>query len=189
MINVRAPRDKALAPMLRLATRYNITPNMVSIAGIVSMVLFGIITYLHIYYASLAFLAISVIADLLDGSIARFQKISTDSGKKIDLVADNVTFTIFMITLGLTHLISLWVAIVIIILQIIVTVKSTKKAIASTSHTGLRIHEIQGFWISISLVKAIMYVSFVIEIFSSTTAVPIMRLVALFILAFGIIRK
>lgn len=189
MINVRTPRDKALTPILRFLTRYKITPNMVSIAGIISMVLFGIITYLHFYYASLIFLAISVLADLLDGSLARFQHASTEAGKKFDLIADNITFTIFMIAIGLAHLLSLLVAIIIIILQIILTVKSTNKAIASTAHTGVQLHEVQGFWIAISLVKAIMYISFVIEIFSSTTAVPIMRLAAIFILAFGIIKK
>ena len=189
MINVRTPRDKALTPVIRLLTKHKVTPNMVSIAGIVSMILFGITTYLHIYYASIIFLALSVLADLLDGSLARFQNVSTESGKKFDLIADNITFTIFMIAIGLAHLLSLTVAIIIIILQIILTVKSTNKAIASTAHTGVQLHEVQGFWIAISLVKAIMYISFVIEIFSTTTAVPIMRLVALFVLAFGIIKR
>ena len=188
-MNLRTPRDKALAPLLKLATRYKITANMISIAGVVSMVLFLVSLLLHLVIVSLILLALSVIADLVDGSLSRFQKTSTDSGKKIDLIADNSTFSIFMLALGLTHHISLFIAIVVIILQIILTVKSTKKAVASTSRTGLQIHEMQGFWISISLVKAIMYVSFVIEIFSATTAVPLMRLVAILILAFGIIKR
>jgi phosphatidylglycerophosphate synthase len=188
MMDFRKPRDRILVSISTLATRYKITPNMVSIAGIASMVLFGISVFMHATILALIFLCLSVFADLLDGSLARYQKVASDKGKKFDLIADNITFTIFMISLGLANLISLFVAILIIILQIIITVQSTKNAISSISRTGLRIHEVQGFWITISVVKAIMYASFIVSAFISVETSALMRLVAILLLVFSLLR-
>src|SRR5258708_3607873 len=174
-MSIQDTRDNLLIPVSRFATRYRITPTMISIAGIVSMAIFGVTTYTHLYIASLVFLALSILADLLDGSLARYQKKETDRGRMVDIITDNIVFDIFMIALGLSQLISLSVAIIIIVLQIIVTRKNTRKAVASIQRTGLQVHELHGFWILPNILKAIMYISFIIGIFSTTEAVPIMR--------------
>jgi len=47
----------------------------------------------------------SIFADLVDGIVARYQETCSDKGKLVDMVCDNVSFTIFMVALVCTGLI------------------------------------------------------------------------------------
>lgn len=188
-MNFQDTRDKLFRPLLELATRHRLTPNMVSIAGVISMILFGITTYAHLYIVSLIFLVLSILADLLDGSLARFQHNESDSGRKIDIITDTISFDVFLLALGFSHLLGFSVVVVVIILHIILTVKNTKKAFTHALDTGTRMYTVHGFWIVPNTVKALMYASFVVGIFLNNDTVPIMRLLAILILAFGIIKR
>ncbi len=188
-MNAQNTRDKILTPISRLATNYKLTPNMISIAGVISMIVFGMLIYWHVYVVSLLFLALSIFADLFDGSLARFQKKESDAGRKMDLLTDTISFDVFLFALGFAHLLAFSVAVLIFILHIILTNKNTKTAFTNAATTRTKMYDLHGFWILPNIVKSLMYISFIIGIFSSSDMVPLMRLAAIIILAFGIIKR
>ena len=91
-------------PLVKLLSRLRVTASMVSYAGLLFMapVLF--------FAKEQPWLAVgcvvaSIFADLLDGVVARYQETCSDKGKLVDMVCDNVSFTMFMIALVYTGLI------------------------------------------------------------------------------------
>src|SRR3990167_2417 len=188
-MDLQHTRDNILAPIAAAATRLRITPIMVSVLGVVLMIACGIALHAHIYTLSFLFLAGSIIADLLDGSLARYQKQESDSGRIVDLITDNVSFDIFLIALGASHFMDFNMVAILILLQIIVTIKNTRKELKSAAHTGLRIHDLHGFWVLPNVAKAVMYISVVAAVAMKVDILTTSGLLAILILAFGIIKR
>lgn len=112
-------RDIALAPLSSLLTHARINPNMVSLFGVIMALLFAILIRRHHLLATIC-LALAILADLVDGPLARHQATASDRGKVIDMVSDTSTFAIVVIgliyanflsgALGLTYLASMLIS-------------------------------------------------------------------------------
>jgi len=96
-------RDKILKPILFILTKLKVSPNAVTLAGILSMLSF---TFYLKNNAKLAliFIFFSVFFDSLDGALARYQSKNTDKGKFIDVSADCLNFFIFLLGLILANI-------------------------------------------------------------------------------------
>lgn len=92
-------RDKILRPVSWLLTKLRLSPNTITLSGIISMLFF-------VYFLpqnprlALGFVFLTIFLDMLDGALARFQKISSDRGKFIDVSADALNFSLFLFGLG-----------------------------------------------------------------------------------------
>ena len=91
-------RDTILAPLSSLLTHAGITSNMVSLFGVIMALLFAILIRRNHILAAIC-LALAILADLIDGPLARHQKTASDRGKVVDMVSDASTFTIIIIGL------------------------------------------------------------------------------------------
>ena len=153
------------------------------------MIIAGIALYNHLYIVSIIFVAISIVADLFDGSLARFQKKESDVGRMVDITTDTASFSVFLISLAFAHMLAFAFAIILIIMQIIVVNKNTKKALLNAHHTSAKIHTLHGFWVIPNAVKVIMYIGFIIGVTKNTDFIVLGGLLALVVLAFGIIKR
>lgn len=97
-------RDKIMLPFSFLLAKLGITPNIITTLGIASM--FGFV-YFFPFQPKLAvnFIFLAILCDLLDGSLARYKKTSSDKGKFIDMIADVLNFFVFLCGLSLVDLI------------------------------------------------------------------------------------
>lgn len=112
-------RDIALAPLSSLLTYAGITSNMVSLFGVVMALLFAILIR-HNYLLATICLALAILADLLDGPLARHQATASDRGKVVDMVSDASTFSLIIVglisanflssALGITYLASMLIS-------------------------------------------------------------------------------
>lgn len=92
-------RDKILHPVSWLLTKLQLSPNAITLCGIISMLFF---VYFLPQNSNLAliFVFLTIFLDMLDGALARFQKTSSDRGKFIDVSADALNFSLFLFGLG-----------------------------------------------------------------------------------------
>lgn len=85
-------------PLVRLLSRLRVTASMVSYAGIIFMV--PVLFFVKERpWLAVGCVVASIFADLLDGIVARYQETCSDKGKLVDMVCDNVSFTMFMVAL------------------------------------------------------------------------------------------
>ncbi|MFH1522617.1 MAG: CDP-alcohol phosphatidyltransferase family protein [Patescibacteria group bacterium] len=91
-------RDNFFRPLFKLFSVLHLTPDMLSFSGVAMMVLFALFLKINIL-ASLIFLFLTFIFDMLDGGLARYQGAGTDKGKFKDMFCDNLNFSIFIIGL------------------------------------------------------------------------------------------
>ncbi|MDJ0957664.1 MAG: CDP-alcohol phosphatidyltransferase family protein [Arenicellales bacterium] len=81
----------SLAPLSRVLTRFHVTPNQVSIAGmLLSVVAAALIVSGRLFMAGLVFLFAGLL-DLLDGALAHYQGNSTRFGALLDSTLDRVS--------------------------------------------------------------------------------------------------
>jgi phosphatidylglycerophosphate synthase len=112
-------RDTLLASLSSLLNYANITPNMVSLFGVIQALLFAL-SIRYSYSLAAVFLLLAILSDLIDGPLARYQKTASDRGKLIDMLSDASTFTIITSgliyagllnnTLGLTYIASMLIS-------------------------------------------------------------------------------
>jgi len=91
-------RTKLVIPLLKLFNWMRLTPNILSLIGF--LMIFGFVYFapINIYYAVL-FIAIHVIFDSLDGSLARYQKITSNQGAFVDIFVDQSAIVIGILTM------------------------------------------------------------------------------------------
>ncbi|MGD2072619.1 MAG: CDP-alcohol phosphatidyltransferase family protein [Candidatus Thorarchaeota archaeon] len=111
-------KDALLSPIIRMLSYANISPDMVNYFGVLMAIIFLVFIKQNIAL-SLLFLFLAVSADLIDGALARFRKIASDRGKFIDMVCDNLIFTIFVIALIYANLATLLTGIVLVYLMVV----------------------------------------------------------------------
>jgi phosphatidylglycerophosphate synthase len=101
-------RDVYLKPLAKILTRLGIGASCVSYSGIFFM--FGfVLTIKFNLKVAFFFLLLAVAMDFVDGVVARFQQQASDRGKFIDMVVDNVIFSLFVIGICYAELLpGLW---------------------------------------------------------------------------------
>jgi len=98
-------RDKALNPFAKVFSAIGATPDRISYFSVILML--GFLYFIRIdYNIALMFLILTLFSDMMDGVLARYQKVESDRGKFVDVVCDNVNYFLFLIGLvmvGLLH--------------------------------------------------------------------------------------
>lgn len=95
-------RDKIMRPFSIILSRLKITPNLITATGVLFML--GFVYFLPAKPIwAVNCIIFSILCDLLDGSLARYQKINSDQGKFIDVSADALNYFIFLCGLAITE--------------------------------------------------------------------------------------
>jgi phosphatidylglycerophosphate synthase len=91
-------RTNLAKPLLRLFDYIHITPNILSFVSF--LMIFGFVYFANtnIYYAVL-FIVLHVLFDSLDGSLARYQKITSNQGAFVDIFVDQSAIIIGVLTM------------------------------------------------------------------------------------------
>tara|TARA_Y100000310_G_scaffold267782_1_gene279975 strand:- start:9221 stop:9823 length:603 start_codon:yes stop_codon:yes gene_type:complete len=97
-------RDVHFRPLIVLLAKLKITPSMISYFAVFLMVIF-IFVLPHKPYLALSLMLFSLILDFVDGVLARYLKTDSDKGKFIDMICDNLNFTLLIIGLVVAGLI------------------------------------------------------------------------------------
>jgi phosphatidylserine synthase len=101
-------RDVYLRPLAKIITYLGIRASGVSYSGIFFMLGF-IINVKSNPKIAFFFMLLAVGMDFVDGVVARYQHQASDRGKFIDMVADNVIFSLFVIGICYAELLpNLW---------------------------------------------------------------------------------
>lgn len=87
-------RDKLFRPISAALTNLNITANLLSNLKLIIFLPFIIFALKNNFKIAFLFLLLSILVDLFDGPLARFQKKFSDRGKFVDIFGD---FTIYLI--------------------------------------------------------------------------------------------
>lgn len=91
-------RDCLFKPIIKILAKLNITANFLS-----NLKLIGFLPFLFLIQKNqklaFIFLLISLIIDLFDGSLARFQKKQSDKGKFIDIFGDFLIYLLVVLSL------------------------------------------------------------------------------------------
>jgi len=90
-------------PLLRLFDKLGATPNFLSNLKIILALLFLYFLKTNLPLASI-FLIISLILDILDGPLARYQKIESDRGKFIDIFTDQIVYGLTLVGVSILSL-------------------------------------------------------------------------------------
>lgn len=88
-------RDKVMRPFAIILSRCKITPNVITATGVFFMLEFAYLLPIKPIWA-VNCIILSIFCDLLDGSLARYQKTNSDQGKFIDVSADALNYFIFL---------------------------------------------------------------------------------------------
>ncbi len=81
-------RDYLFKPILRFLTNINITANYLSNFKLAAFAPFAYFLYINDLKTAFVFFLISLLVDLFDGPLARYQKKTSDRGKFIDTFGD-----------------------------------------------------------------------------------------------------
>lgn len=82
-------RDRILAPAVNLLIHYNVTPNRISIAGVIALLVVCLLPP-SLPILATVFMALYVLCDGIDGPLARRLDIIHDGGSLVDIVADQL---------------------------------------------------------------------------------------------------
>lgn len=93
-------RMKLFWPFVVLLVRFGVSANVVSYASPLAMLPVIFLARDHPWLAMVCIFA-SIFLDMNDGLVARYKGTASDKGKFVDMVCDNVAFTVFI--LGLAH--------------------------------------------------------------------------------------
>ena len=105
-------RDTFLRPLVTIMGRLGFTANLMSLTSVVLMV--PVVFLAHASpWAATGCIAMSTLADQVDGSIARFLGTLSDRGKLVDMVCDSAAFTVYVVALVLSGLIAPVVAVLV----------------------------------------------------------------------------
>ncbi len=103
---LRPLRDRLVRPLVLFFAALQLTPNTISLLGVLTMVAFVVVAAYALSLA-LALLLLSLLLDATDGGLARYLKVDSDKGKLIDVTADATAFTLFLAGLVVGELITL----------------------------------------------------------------------------------
>lgn len=124
-------REAALRPLLRLCMACRISANAISTLRIILAAAFIILIPSHAA-AAWILIIISIALDGFDGTLARFTKKATDRGKFIDVLADQITFSLLCI--GLLRIIP-ELALILSLAAVIIPVLYLIVAVLKNEHT------------------------------------------------------
>lgn len=82
-------RDRGFSPFVSLFTRTGITPNKITLAGVLALLATCLIPSTHPWIAT-ACMALYVFCDGIDGPLARNQRLDHPGGSLVDIVADQL---------------------------------------------------------------------------------------------------
>ena len=82
-------RDKVFSPVIWVLLKIGVTPNQVSVIGVLFLVLTCFLSASHILFA-LAGMAFYVLCDGIDGPLARRRGVAHAGGALVDIVADHM---------------------------------------------------------------------------------------------------
>lgn len=85
-------------PLVVILVRLGVTANLVSYASPLAMLPFVFVARDH-PWIGIACIATSILLDMNDGLVARYRGTASDKGKLVDMVCDNLSFTVFMVGL------------------------------------------------------------------------------------------
>jgi phosphatidylglycerophosphate synthase len=94
---IKRVRDFLLQPIVHVIFG-RLPPSVLSYSGVLMMVFFIFSVPQKLAFV---FLGLSILIDMMDGVLARDQGHASDQGKFVDMVCDNLSFTLFVI--GLIH--------------------------------------------------------------------------------------
>jgi cardiolipin synthase (CMP-forming) len=97
-------------------------PNSLTILRILLIPVFISLLVYERYTSALVALLVAGVTDALDGTIARITNQRTELGAYLDPLADKLLLTAGFVTLAVLHLIPLWIVIVIVSRDVIITI-------------------------------------------------------------------
>lgn len=127
-----------------------VTPNIVSLAGLLALIGFIIYAISHPIYA-VGFLSLHILFDALDGSLARYMKLHTDTGALVDMICDHTGMIVVAATLAYYGLIQIIFAIAYVILYtvmilIIITLNSRETPLKFVIRTKYYLYFLFAVW-------------------------------------------
>lgn len=120
-IALRQIRDRLLHPLVRLLAALKVTPTRLSWGSVVLMGLFVVMAEFRTT-VSLLLLVLVVLSDMVDGALARHMQVASDKGKFVDILCDNLTFTLGIAGFIVSHFISPLMGLVLVYLMLLVSV-------------------------------------------------------------------
>lgn len=104
-LHIRTVRDFVTYPVIRVLAALGVQPDTLTYTGILFMI--GFIYFAnHDPIRASVCLAIAIVMDSFDGALARHLHTQSDKGKFVDIFADNLNFTLFIVGLLYASLIS-----------------------------------------------------------------------------------
>lgn len=97
-LDFRKVRDSWFKPVSELLLSWNITPNMLTTFRLFLAAIIPVLIGWN-YWVVVILMALNLLLDAVDGSMARISKQSTYKGKLYDLITDNLTFVLFLLGL------------------------------------------------------------------------------------------
>ncbi len=94
--------EKAIEPLVQLLTKLRISPNAITIAGLLLVVLGSVFLYLQEYLISFFLLLIGGLGDAIDGTLARKTNLKNDIGSFLDSVVDRFSDSAPFIAISLS---------------------------------------------------------------------------------------
>lgn len=165
-------KTKLLEPLVRVLAWLNVSPNFLTLCGVLCMVGFAFFI-VHDEKIAVVFLITSVIFDQLDGALSRYTAKASDKGKFIDATADSVGFMLFM--LGVVHAgrvdLTSGFLIVYFLLLLKIFIIFTQSI---NSKTNWHIHLFTGLWIFLPV--ALSYLLFIIDVLFNQNFFPLFAL-------------
>jgi phosphatidylglycerophosphate synthase len=104
-LHIRNIRDLVTYPVIRVLAALGVQPDTLTYTGILLMIGFIYFANHAPLYASICLVG-AIIMDSLDGALARHLHTQSDKGKFVDVFADNLNFTLFVVGLLYASLIS-----------------------------------------------------------------------------------
>ncbi len=94
--------ERLIEPLVMLLKKLGATPNAITVAGLVFVVIGSYFLYLQEYFLSFIFLLVGALSDAIDGSLARRAGKSSDFGAFLDSLLDRVSDAIPFIAIALS---------------------------------------------------------------------------------------
>lgn len=160
---LRPRRDRLVHPLVLFFAALRVTPNTLSLFGVLTMLAFVMVAPGSLRLA-LGLLIFNLLLDATDGALARHLKIDTDKGKVVDVAADATAFILFLAGLAVGKLITPRLG----LLLAAVTLLSKLLRIKRHSHflpTDWRFRPVAGFIPAFS--AYVLYVAFAVAVLTS----------------------
>lgn len=95
----------SIAPFLKrlgiLLWRLNISPNMLTVSGLVMSLVAPVFAFFGITLAVLILMILSLTCDMLDGAVAKAAGLTTPKGALLDSLSDRIEELMFILSLGI----------------------------------------------------------------------------------------